>query len=452
MPMTLRPPSSTGSAMMPCCSMTRTAGQTVGLAVGASVSGHASSVTLASSTTSACRARIDSPSPVIATMGTPSRLSWPTSPNSSSDAPLFESRIAASSRSTMPRSPCSESTGWRNEAGVPVDVSVAAILRAISPDLPTPETMSRPGAAASRRTAAANGGPSCSATRRIAAASRARTRRPRSTRSLGSVRDIATLHEVLRQEVRPLAPRPEDQLRHFPGRALPAGHRGHDARCRLHLGDGVRNRDGESHAREQRQVREVVAHERTFFPGEPSPLTQRFEQGKLARARVLDHLVDRELACPQRRRGGLAAAHPHDGKPGGLEQPDSQAVLDVEALELDLVVAVLSEVDDVVGEDAVDVEADELQAASERGVEHQFPALGLWERSGPWALRGRPVQPPRIRHPGPTPPTRGPGALHAPGPSAPRSRRPGTGGRGGARAAPARGPPSARRRGPAPGR
>src|SRR5438094_1994351 len=39
-----------------------------------------------------------------------------------------------------------------------------------------------------------NGGPSCSATRRIAAASRARTRRPRSTRSLGSVRDRSEEH------------------------------------------------------------------------------------------------------------------------------------------------------------------------------------------------------------------------------------------------------------------
>src|SRR5213592_2455257 len=63
-------------------------------------------------------------------MGTPSRLSWLTSPNNSSEAPLFESRIATSRRPTMPRSPCNESTGWRNDAGVPVDVSVAAILRA----------------------------------------------------------------------------------------------------------------------------------------------------------------------------------------------------------------------------------------------------------------------------------------------------------------------------------
>src|SRR2546422_8149400 len=58
-------------------------------------------------------------------MGTPSRLSWLTSPNNSSEAPLFESRIATSRRPTMPRSPCNESTGWRNDAGVPVEVNVA---------------------------------------------------------------------------------------------------------------------------------------------------------------------------------------------------------------------------------------------------------------------------------------------------------------------------------------
>src|SRR2546422_704705 len=208
-------------------------------------------------------------------MGTPSRLSWLTSPNSSSEAPLFESRIATSSRSTMPRSPCSESTGWRNEAGVPVDVRVAASLRAISPDFPTPDTMSRPCAAASSRTAAANGGPNRPATRSIAAASRARTRRPRSTRSLGSVRDIATLHEVLGQEALPLAPRLEDQFR---------------------------------------------------------DLT----------------------------RGA-----------GGSKQPVPTAYVDVKPLEYDGVVQSDAQVHAVIGEHAVDVEADELQAAGERGVDHR---------------------------------------------------------------------------------
>src|SRR2546422_4788313 len=107
--------------------------------------------------------------------------------------------MATSSLPTRPRSPCSESTGWRNEAGLPVEVSVAAILRAISPDLPTPETISRPVAFSSSRTAAEKAGPRRSATRRIASASRTSTRRPRSASSLGSVRDIATLQEVFRE-------------------------------------------------------------------------------------------------------------------------------------------------------------------------------------------------------------------------------------------------------------
>src|SRR2546425_878488 len=304
-------------------------------------------------------------------MGTPSRLSWLTSPNSSSEAPLFESRIATSSRSTMPRSPCSESTGWRNEAGVPVDVRVAASLRAISPDLPTPDTMSRPCAAASSRTAAANGGPNRPATRSIAAASRARTRRPRSTRSLGSVRDIATLHEVLGQEALPLAPRLEDQFRDLTRRSLAPGGCGDDARRRLDLGHGIRHGDRQPHACEQRQVRQVVPHEGTLLPREPAPLEQPLERGQLARGGVLNDLVYRQLARPQRCGGRLAAAHPHHREAGGSQQPDPQAVLDVKPFEFDGVVRYDAQVHAVVGEHAVDVEADELQAAGERGVDHR---------------------------------------------------------------------------------
>src|SRR2546428_277757 len=124
--------------------------------------------------------------------------------------------MATSSLPTRPRSPCSESTGWRNEAGLPVEVSVAAILRAISPDLPTPETISRPVAFSSSRTAAEKAGPRRSATRRIASASRTSTRRPRSASSLGSVWDIATLQEVFREQALPLTPGLEDQLGHLP--------------------------------------------------------------------------------------------------------------------------------------------------------------------------------------------------------------------------------------------
>src|SRR3989442_1138904 len=137
--------------------------------------------------------------------------------------------MATSSLPTRPRSPCSESTGWRNEAELQVEVSVAAILRAISPDLPTPETISRPVAFSSSRTAAEKAGPRRSATRRIASASRTSTRRPRSASSLGSVRDIATLQEVFREQALPLTPGLEDQLGHLSHRALAAGHGRHDS-------------------------------------------------------------------------------------------------------------------------------------------------------------------------------------------------------------------------------
>src|SRR2546421_6060892 len=199
--------------------------------------------------------------------------------------------MATSSLPTRPRSPCSESTGWRNEAGLPVEVSVAAILRAISPDLPMPETISRPVAFSSSRTAAEKAGPRRSPTRRIASASRVSTRRPRSASSLGSVRDIATLQEVFREQALPLASGLEDQLGHFPDRALAPGNRRHQPGGGLQLRHAVGHRDREPYAREQREIGEVVADERTFVPSEPAPLEQRLERRKLARGRILNHFV-----------------------------------------------------------------------------------------------------------------------------------------------------------------
>src|SRR5256885_11818956 len=301
-------------------------------------------------------------------MGTPRRLSWLTSPNSSSEAPLFESRIATSSRSTMPKSPCSESTGWRNEAGVPVEVRVAAILRAISPDVPPPDTMRRPRAPASRRTAAANGGPSRSATPRIAAASRASTRRPRSTRSIGSVRDIATLDKILRPQVLPFSARLQDQLGHLAHRALAARQRRDDPGGRFRFGHRVRDGDREAHAREQRQIGQVVAHERRFLPGHAPALEQGREGGQLLI--ILHQLIYLELARAQLGGVGAPGARPHHQQPRRAEHADPQADLDVEALELDRVVADQPYVHAVVGEHAVYVEADELHAAGECGVEH----------------------------------------------------------------------------------
>src|SRR5256885_4980492 len=278
----------------------------------------------------------------------------------------------------MPRSPCRESTGWRNIAGVPVDVKVAAILRAINPDLPRPDTMRRPFASARRRTAFANAGPRRSPTRRIASASRASRGRPRSARSLGSVRDIATLQEVLREQALPLAPGLEDQLGDFPNRPLAAGHRRHDGGSGLHLRHAVRHGDREPHAVEQREVREVIADEGAFVPAEPTPLEQRLERGELARGRILDHLVHLELARAQPCGGRFAPGEPHHDESGGAEHPDAEAVLDVKALEFDRVIADHADVDTIVGQDAVNVETDELQAAGDGSVEHRHFRAWAW--------------------------------------------------------------------------
>ena len=48
----------------------------------------------------------------------------------------------------MPRSPWLASAACTKKAGVPVEASVAAILRATWPDLPMPVTITRPRAAA----------------------------------------------------------------------------------------------------------------------------------------------------------------------------------------------------------------------------------------------------------------------------------------------------------------
>src|SRR2546422_5036959 len=55
---------------------------------------------------------------------------------------------------------------------------------------------------------------------------------------------------------------------------------------------------------------------------------------------------------------------------GGAEQADAEAVLDVKALEFYRMIADRPDVDAIVCQDAVDVEADELEAAGDGRVEH----------------------------------------------------------------------------------
>ena len=150
---------------------------TVVLAVGARPSGHASAATLVSSTTSAPRARGDAGSPLIAKTGSPSRRAGASSATSSGVRPLFDTARKASPRASMPMSPCRPSAACRKSAGVPVEASVAAILRQTMPDLPSPLTTTFPSHPRSRSTARENSSPSRSASARTAAISTSSTRR-----------------------------------------------------------------------------------------------------------------------------------------------------------------------------------------------------------------------------------------------------------------------------------
>src|SRR5580704_987412 len=129
-------------------------------AVGASPREQASLATEQSSATSAASASVESPdrvrralppgspaqiaSPVMLISGTCSRLIVASSRRISSVSPLADSASTTSPRTTIPRSPCTASTGCMNNAGVPIELSVAAILRAMIPLLPMPVTTTRP--------------------------------------------------------------------------------------------------------------------------------------------------------------------------------------------------------------------------------------------------------------------------------------------------------------------
>ncbi|MNT11925.1 hypothetical protein D3C72_1468320 [compost metagenome] len=117
---------------------------TVVLAVGARFSGQASFSTEISRCTSASWARLEFGLPVMEISTPPMRLTTGMMAISSDDSPEYDMAIKASSEVTMPRSPWAASAGCTNRAGVPVEARVAAILRAIWPDLPMPETTTLP--------------------------------------------------------------------------------------------------------------------------------------------------------------------------------------------------------------------------------------------------------------------------------------------------------------------
>src|SRR5438477_3895470 len=123
-----------------------------------------------------------------------------------------------------PRSPCRASAGCRKIAAVPVLVSVAAILRAMRPDLPMPVTITRPAQLRSRLTAQSKRSSSRSTSARIAAASvcstfRARARpwtvvvpaalsfgRSAMHARLGALRNRVDRHQPLEQRLQQVEP------------------------------------------------------------------------------------------------------------------------------------------------------------------------------------------------------------------------------------------------------
>ena len=129
------------------------------LAVGARLSGQASCATALSSTMSAWRASDEVGLPVIASSVTPWRLSTGSRPVSSSLSPELEIASTTSPGWTMPRSPWWASAGCTNIAGVPVEASVAVILRPTWPLLPMPITTRRPWQLSTARTARAKASP-----------------------------------------------------------------------------------------------------------------------------------------------------------------------------------------------------------------------------------------------------------------------------------------------------
>src|SRR6266481_3133888 len=127
------------------------------------------------------------------------------------------------------------------------------------------------------------------------------------------------------------------------------------ARGSSHLGDGVRRSQSEAGDAHEREIGQVVAHDRGFGRFHAKPGYQSPQQGFLV-GDTLVHLDDPELAHPagHRRRG--AARYDRDldaGAPRGLYR---QPVMDVEALDL----LARSAIDqDAIREDAVHVEDQE---------------------------------------------------------------------------------------------
>ncbi len=129
--------------------------------VGARLCGHASRASGSASVTSAAWPSVESVFEVIPIRLTLWRREYSIRLLSSAVSPDQDSAMMTSaSGAIMPRSPWPASAAWMKKAGVPVEARVAAILRAMCPDLPMPVTITRPGFERIRSMAATKVAPS----------------------------------------------------------------------------------------------------------------------------------------------------------------------------------------------------------------------------------------------------------------------------------------------------
>ena len=160
------------------------------LAVGARLSGQASCSTAAVEHHVGVRASVESGLPVIAISGTSQALEHRQDGRfNSSLSPELEIASTTSAAVTMPRSPWLASAGCTNSAGVPVEASVAAILRPTWPLLPMPITTTRPRQASTAPTARAKPSPRRALAPSSAAASMSKRLRRQLQRALSIERN-----------------------------------------------------------------------------------------------------------------------------------------------------------------------------------------------------------------------------------------------------------------------
>src|SRR5438067_11451490 len=91
---------------------------------------------------------------------------------------------------------------------------------------------------------------------------------------------------------------------------------------------------------------------------------------ELVAIRILSHVADSQLFGAQPHTLGDAAGDDGQRDPGIGKEAHPDTVLNIVALELETFVVDVAEVDAAIGQDAVDVKGNELDAASERRVKH----------------------------------------------------------------------------------